>query len=593
MPVRESATEALQRQNQLHMLQSHYKDGLTFLVDVMENLMGFTCTDTQKDIWNYLERGPQYCMIQAQRGQAKTTITAIYAVWCLIHDPTMRVLIVSAGSRMAKQISGWIIQIINGMDVLECMRPDRGAGDRSSIDAYDIHYSLKGPEKSPSVACLGIMGDTQGNRADLLIADDVESDKNSRVDTARAVLEDKTRDFASLCSTGKIVYLGTPQNVDSIYNNLPGRGYEIRIWPGRYPTLEEEPRYGAHLAPFIIARMQADPRLRTGGGPTGTRGQPTDSIILSETLLSFKETDQGAAYFQLQHMLDTALTDEQRFPLKVSKLKFAQLDKDTAAFEYSIMSDERFLIAPPAQYKVKEPMYRVSHVGNSRARYEGTFMYVDPAGGGQNGDETAWCVTKFLAGWVFIMEVGGMPGGSDDEHFDIVTEVVKRWRPQLIQVEENMGKGMWAKMWRPVLMASKVATQVDDFWESGQKELRIIDTLEPLIGRGKLVVNEDVIADDWTTVQKYGAKSQTFSFLFQLSRITRERGCLTHDDRLDAVTGACRYWKDIIDQDETRAKEEAVRASAVALFASMGPNTHLMGRHKAKEPNALNKLLRR
>jgi len=271
---------------------------------------------------DYLQHGPLFRMIQAQRGQAKTTVTAAYAVWRLIHAPPCRILIVSSGDKMAKEISNWIIQIITGMEELACMRPDRNRGDRASVEAYDVHCDLKGPEKSPSVACVGITSNLQGKRADVLIADDVESQKNSATAEMRERLTHLTRDFTSICSTGDIIYLGTPQSIDSIYNGLPSRGFDIRIWPGRYPTEEEEVNYGPHLAPLIREAMEANPKLRVGGGITGLRGQPTDTVILGEDVLVKKELDQGAAYFQLQHMLDTRLADQERFPLKISKLVF-------------------------------------------------------------------------------------------------------------------------------------------------------------------------------------------------------------------------------------------------------------------------------
>ena len=131
------------------------------------------------------------------------------------------------------------------------MRPDRSFGDRSSVEGFDIHYSLKGPEKSPSVACLGITSNKQGFRADLLIADDIESDKNAATPVQREKLIGLTRDFTSICSKGDIVYLGTPQSVDSIYNGLPSRGYDIRVWTGRYPTMDEIPNYTGTLSPLL------------------------------------------------------------------------------------------------------------------------------------------------------------------------------------------------------------------------------------------------------------------------------------------------------------------------------------------------------
>lgn len=166
------------RWRDLHALQRHYSTFDPFLTTVMEDLLGFNCTEVQRDIGYFLETGPLNKMIQAQRGQAKTTITAAYAVWRLIHDPSVRILIISAGDTQATEVSSMIVQIIAFMEELEPLRPDTSHGDRSSVKAFDVHWQLKGPEKSPSVACVGINSNLQGKRADVLIADDIESKKN-------------------------------------------------------------------------------------------------------------------------------------------------------------------------------------------------------------------------------------------------------------------------------------------------------------------------------------------------------------------------------------------------------------------------------
>jgi hypothetical protein len=232
MAEKEDIALAEKRWADLELLREHYADFSDFLWDVITELLGFKCTWLQLDIAEFLAYGPKYKMIQAQRGQAKTTITAAYAVWRLIHDPKERVLILSAGTDMAQEISNWIIQIIMYMPELECMRPDTSAGDRASVKAFDVHHTLKGPEKSPSVACVGITSNLQGKRADVLIADDIESQKNAQTATQRERLNHLTKDFTSICSTGDIIYLGTPQNNDSIYNSLPSRGFEVRICTG-------------------------------------------------------------------------------------------------------------------------------------------------------------------------------------------------------------------------------------------------------------------------------------------------------------------------------------------------------------------------
>jgi len=165
--------EIQKRWDDLHKLQEHYSDFRDFYADCSIDLLGFVPSDLQYDIANYVANGPMYAMVMAFRGAAKTTITGCYAIWCLIHDPTLRVLILSAGSTMAKEISTWCIQIINTIPELECLRCDKShTGARASVEAYDVHYILKGPDKSPSIKCMGITSNMQGSRADLLIADD-------------------------------------------------------------------------------------------------------------------------------------------------------------------------------------------------------------------------------------------------------------------------------------------------------------------------------------------------------------------------------------------------------------------------------------
>ena len=549
------------RWDDLDLLRQEYPTFKPFLYDVMTTLLGFDCSDIQLDIAEYLEVGPKYRMVQAQRGQAKTTITAAYAVWRLIHDPTTRILIVSAGGDMATEIANWVIQIVMGMDILECLRPDRAAGDRVSVKAFDVHFELKGPEKSPSIACVGITSNMQGKRADVLIADDVESSKNSQTELQRERLRHLTKDFTSICSNGDIIYLGTPQSIDSVYNGLYSRGYDIRIWPGRYPTDKEQMNYGQMLAPLIRSRVEADPALRVGGGPTGLRGQAVDPVLLPEDVLQKKEIDQGSAYFQLQHMLDTRLMDEDRFPLRSADLVFMQVAAQSAPLEINFQQAPTQRIHVSADFPLEDNYYRAIGFGSEFSPFTGVHMYVDPAGGGQNGDETAYAVTKFAAGRVFLVDVGGVKGGLTDESLEALTAVAVKWKPTQIDIERNFGNGALSSVWTPKLLR-KHRCHIEDVWESGQKELRIIDTLEPVIGSNRLIVDERLLDQDWSTVQHYPAeKRASYSLFYQLARITRDRDSLVHEDRLDALAGTVRHWVDHLKQDSNKAVQQAKKAN--------------------------------
>jgi hypothetical protein len=566
---RETVEAQLLRWAKLETLQVEYEDFIDFLDDCFEHL-GFDLSWVQADIGDFLANGPQSLMVQAQRGQAKTTITAAFAVWSLIHNPKTRVLILSAGGKQANEISTLVVKLITTMDILECMRPDPTHGDRTSVEAFDVHYSLKGVDKSPSVSCAGITGNLQGKRADLLIADDIESVKNSSTALMREQILHLTRDFTSICTEGRIIYLGTPQSMDSIYNSLPGRGFVIRIWPGRYPTLAQQANYGEMLAPAILERLRLDPSLAFGGGMLGDQGQPLEiGEYLGEYQLQAKELDQGPSYFQLQHMLNTRLADAARYPLKtenlvVMKLGYAERVPLEITRGFGGTATRDFAVGT-LRFQMMSP----HELSSETTELKGRVMYVDPAGGGKNGDETAYAIVGYANSKVFLLDVGGVPGGYENSSLTTLAHKARDWKVNVVKIEKNMGYGAFAAVWTPLLRADEIVDGVtipgykgaiEEDYVVGQKETRIIETLEPVMARGSLIVNEAIVASDAESIQRYTPdKRITYSLFHQITRITKERGALTHDDRLDAVEGAVRHFQDAlaIDQQAEAKKHKA------------------------------------
>lgn len=553
------------RETQLKLLQKTFPAFVPFLVTVMKAL-GFATTAIQKDIGSFLEFGPHDLMVQAQRSQAKTTITAIFAIWCLIHNPHWAVLIISAGGKQANEISTLIVKLIINLPILECMRPDKSAGDRTSVEAFDIHHSLKGINKSPSVACAGVTANLQGKRGNLLIADDVESQKNSRTAMMRELLLQQMRDFASIVQNGRIVYLGTPQSDASVYNTLPQAGFTVRIWPGRYPTPEQMDNYGDMLAPCIRSALEADGDLAEGGGLDGKQGKPTDPELLGEEALVLKERKQGPAFFQLQHMLSTKLADEMRYPLKPINLVVMRLGERLPVHLVRGMSHEhrRAYQVGTVRFDVSSPQY----VSAETALPAGRVMRIDPAGGGKNGDETAYAVVDQLGGNVYVRSVGGVPGGYSQDNLQAIADVAAKWKPDRIIVEKNLGHGAYTQILLPILRQAGVLCAVEDVFETGQKELRIIETIEPIAGRGSLVFDEDVFLNDWASTSHHPAdKRQLFTLMFQYTKVTRDRGALVKDDRLDALAGAIGYWVGALGQD-AQLQEMAIKAAEFAAWAA-------------------------
>lgn len=568
MAQREGLAAAQLRWAKLRMVQTHYRHFIDFLREVMM-MLGYSTTEIQEDIAAFMEHGPAWLMVQAQRGEAKTTIASAFSVWCLIHDPAHRILIVSAGGSQASDISTLIVRIITTMPELACLRPDTTNGDRTSVEHFDVHYTLKGVDKSPSVKCLGITSNMQGNRAHLLLADDVESAKNSTTAVQRAQLSHLTLDFSSIVTdtatgaVGRILWLGTPQTSDSIYTALPARGVTVRIWPGRYPNKEQRENYGEYLAPLLQRRLDRDPSLGEDGGWDGSQGQPTDPVLFGEEKLQKKEQDQGTSYFQLQHMLNTRLNDRLRFPLR--PLQLVLMDVGSSAPMAVVRGMTPASIVRRQVHGFAFDLQTPHSISQETTPLTGIMAYVDPAGGGLNGDETGYAVTAFCNGNVYLLDVGGVPGGYSPDTMEELAKRLVALKVSLVKIEKNMGYGAFREVFSPIL--ARVAKDAghsigtDEDYVTGHKEKRIIATLEPIINQGRLIVSPRVIETDISDCERYAAQHrQSYSFFHQLAKITKDTGSLAHDDRVDAVEGAVRHWQELLQIDQQRQIEAQRKA---------------------------------
>ena len=537
----------------VELLAEQYERFEDFAFDGMA-FLGFPLTPMQRDISEYMQDGPRLRMVMAQRGEAKSTLAALYAVWRIIQRPSTRVLIVSGGEQQASEVATLVVRLIQTWEILECLRPDRQAGDRTSVEAFDVHYALKGLDKSPSVACVGINANLPGKRADLLIPDDIETNKNGLTVTQRALLLHLSKEFSSICTHGDILYLGTPQSKDSIYNTLPGRGFGIRIWPGRYPTDAELENYGDRLAPSIRASILADPTLQSGGGIDGSRGKPADPYRYTEEDLVVKELDKGPEDFQLQYMLDTSLVDAQRQQLRLSDLLVANFDHDALPEIIVYQSAPKYLVDLPNDFPVTlAKMYHPVPVDCTFRKPDMVGMFIDPAGGG--ADEIGYGVATALGPYIHVLDCGGIKGGLTEENGKVLAEIIAEFKVTDVLCESNMGLGLFEINLRAILEKHGLShVGVRGEYSTGQKEKRIIDSLVSSMQRHRIVVHKRVFESDLRWGKQHSqADRQQYSVFYQIANITTDRQSLPHDDRIEGFAGAVRMFKGVLLEDETKA----------------------------------------
>ena len=273
-------------------------------------------TPIQYDIANFIQGNDQRVVINAFRGVGKSWITSAYVCHQLLLNPQKNILVVSASKNRADDFSTFTLRLINEIDVLAHLRPSES--QRQSKVSFDVRPARA--SHAPSVKSLGITGQLTGSRSDLVIADDVETSHNSATMGMRDKLSTQVKEFESIIKPqGRIIFLGTPQTEMSLYNELPKRGYKLKVWTARYPSLKQLRSMSKTLASTITKTWHID-----------KVGFPTDPNRFDFEDLREREASYGKSGFNLQFMIDTTLTDEDKYPLKLSDLVVMSTNPDKA-----------------------------------------------------------------------------------------------------------------------------------------------------------------------------------------------------------------------------------------------------------------------
>ena len=266
-------------------------------------------------------------MLQAQRGLAKSLTTQLLVVWLLLRNKNEKIVVVSATSGRAESFTLFCLNLLKSIPLLKHLSPtteQRGSGRKFDV-AGRIH------DDSPSVIAFGVTSAKTGSRASFLIYDDVEIPENSATAQMREKLLNGVRDTANLGISGifRELCICTPQSSESVYNTMVKEdGFKRVILPSEYP--EDVSVYEGSLAKHIerVCRMQPE-----------KIGLNTDKRQNMAHLM--KQKVKGKSRYKLQYMLDTALSDAERYPLKLYDLIVMDLDAELAPIYIEYSSEKK------------------------------------------------------------------------------------------------------------------------------------------------------------------------------------------------------------------------------------------------------------
>jgi hypothetical protein len=509
-------------------------------------------TPAQLDICDYLQYGPKLAVIQAFRAIGKSYLTVAYAAWCLLLNPQELIFVVSASKDCADLFTKFLRRLIDEMPILQHLQPDSLRGDMDSAVSFQVGCCV--PQRSPSVVSKGITGQITGSRATIIIGDDLEVPNNSATPSMREKLAIAVQEFAAILlpkdeRTGvdpKVRILGTPQTENTVYGVMERSGYQIRIWPVEIPDETRRANYGDRLAPFVSNMV-------------GSPGDPVEPTRFGRLEIESRRLQYGKTGYALQFMLDTSLSDAERYPLKLHDLIIADFDPAGAREVYLHSSHPRCRLSHLENPGLdRDGFYGPSDVYGEITKYEATVLAVDPSGRG--ADEMAICGASALSGYIFVHSVFGLLGsGYSEENLEFIAREAKRLKAHRIVVEANFGDGMFSQLLRPVLQRIYPCT-IEEVKHSIQKERRIIDTLGPVIDGHRMIVNSGVpVYDIEKRPDEEPTRARARQLFHQMTRISYEKGCLMHDDRLDALSIAVSSLAETLSRNakaEARMRED-------------------------------------
>ena len=501
-------------------------------------------TRAQYAIADYLQNGPKRLQIQAFRGVGKSWITGAFVLWTLFNNAEKKIMIISASKERADNMSIFLQKLIIETPWLNHLKPKSDDARWSRI-SFDVNCS---PHQAPSVKSVGITGQLTGSRADLMILDDIEVPGNSMTELMREKLLQLCTEAESILTPkddSRIMFLGTPQTVFTVYRKLAERNYRPFVWPARYPR--KTSNYEGLLAP----QLQED--IDGGVEPWDV----TDDRFDHEDLIE-REAAMGRSNFLLQFMLDTSLSDAEKFPLKMADLIVTSVNPTKCPESIVWCSDPQNVIkdAPtvglPGDY-----FYSPMQLQGEWLPYAETICSVDPSGRGS--DETTAAYISQRNGFLYLHEMRAYKDGYSDNTLLDILKGCRKYKASTLLIESNFGDGIVGELFKKHIQNLTMNIGIEETRANVRKEDRIIDALEPILNQHRLVVDRSVIDWDYKSNPDEAPERRLLYMLFyQMSRMCREKGAVRHDDRIDCLAQGVKYFTDafgISAQEEIKARK--------------------------------------
>jgi len=214
-------------------------------------------------------------LILAPPGHAKTTLLLAWCAYRLGLEPNLRVMVATHTASYSEQLLAAIETILRSREFVSIFGevcPPLGTGKWTTTQKFLLRTDLR--IKDPSLLAIGVGSSTIGNRADLIIADDLVTQANSLTPTLRSHLSDWF--WGSLRKRlepeGQIIVTGARFYAQDLYSELLNsfKSFVFRtspekvLWPERYGKAEIEKARQQNYFSYLSQYQQQPVDLEAG-----------------------------------------------------------------------------------------------------------------------------------------------------------------------------------------------------------------------------------------------------------------------------------------------------------------------------------------
>jgi len=469
----------------------------------------------QKKAIKAMKSRHRYIFIAAHRAFGKSVLTQIFTLWTLYWYPETKVMIISQKHDRAKEMVTFLLNCLENLPMFEALRPQ--PGDRQQKTSFDISHKVINPSPNPSVMAAGITGSIQGNRANLLILDDICGDDGDTDVGLRNFEKVMTESEHILYDAGwgkKVICLGTYFSPSSPLLSLESRGYVKKTYPAL--TNYNRPQERA-----------ADP----------------DRLDIKTIRQKQKVLSKQA--FQLHYQLLVEEGTLEDFPLKLKDLMvipgFPDYEK---GYDQLTRTNEGSRIIVPGQ-RGEDRLY-LCRPSEARGKYDKVMAYLDPAEGRKGGDECICVIGGSYMGTVFLLDfvrLNGFGGGELDK----LNRILQQARCSELQIETNFGGSPLVSVVKSKVKGMKITP----IKSTTNKVNKIIGALLPALEQGRLAIFEEAAEKD--------SQQGSYSFLQQLifvSSLKKHKRSLKHDDRVESVACLVNAFENVLALDGEVLREQ-------------------------------------